>query len=134
MSSLHRPDGSYEPATHFRTYAVPVLRLADLLAALPWGPADQAGRLEVVEQLKIDAQGADVEVLKGAGPWLRDKVVCVTAEAFVFGYEPGYHTAQELVDYMISQGFRLWDQRGGNYLFINSALQAWLPLVDCYTQ
>ena len=68
------------------------------------------------------------------GPWLRDKVVCVTAEAFVFGYEPGYHTAQELVDYMISQGFRLWDQRGGNYLFVNSALQAWLPLVDCYTQ
>ena len=55
------------PHTHTHRYAVPVLRLADLLAALPWGPADQAGRLEVVEQLKIDAQGADVEVLKGAG-------------------------------------------------------------------
>ena len=47
-------------------------------------------------------QGNDVEILKGPAPFL--KVVCVTAEAYVFGYEAGHHTEHELVDYMLSQG------------------------------
>jgi hypothetical protein len=79
-------------------------------------------------------QGNDVEILKGAGHWLGLKVVCVTAEAYVFGYEAGHHTEHELVDYMLSQGFRKWGEHGGDYLFVNNALEAWLPLVDCYTQ
>jgi hypothetical protein len=56
MSSLHKPDGSYEPATHYSTYSVPVVRLADLFALLPWGDEEETGRVAVVEHLKIDAQ------------------------------------------------------------------------------
>ena len=76
-------------------------------------------------------QGNDVEILKGPAPFL--KVVCVTAEAHVSSYEDG-HTAQELMAYMLSQGVRKWGEHASDYLFVNSALEGWLPLVDCFTQ
>ena len=90
-------------------------------------------RVCVRDSLRWCVQGADVEILKGAGHWLRLKVVCVTAEAHVSSYEDG-HTAQELMAYMLSQGFRQWGEHASDYLFVNSALEGWLPLVDCFTQ
>ena len=56
MSSLYKPNDSYEPATHYITYNVPVVRLADLFALIPWGEEGEPGRVAVVEHLKIDAQ------------------------------------------------------------------------------
>jgi hypothetical protein len=56
MSSLYKPNDSYQPAIHYSTYPVPVVRLADLLALLPWGEEGEPGRVAVVEHLKIDAQ------------------------------------------------------------------------------
>jgi len=77
--------------------------------------------------------GSEVEILKGAGLWLRQRVVCVTAEMQAFGYDGG-HAAHELQEYMLTQEFVVWDQTGGDYLFVNTELMAWLPHSDCYSQ
>lgn len=77
--------------------------------------------------------GSEVEILKGAGLWLRQRVVCVTAEMQAFGYDGG-HAAHELQEYMLTQEFVVWDQTGGDYLFVNTELMVWLPHSDCYSQ
>ena len=38
-------------------------------------------KFEYIDYIKIDAQGSDLNILKGAGNYLSDKVVYVTAEA-----------------------------------------------------
>jgi FkbM family methyltransferase len=38
-------------------------------------------KFEYIEYLKIDAQGKDIDILKSAGDYLKEKVVYVTAEA-----------------------------------------------------
>ena len=50
-----------------------------------------------------------------------------------FGYVGG-HTPLELVTYMASQGFQVWQESGGDFLFVNSGLSDWWLDVDCFTQ
>ena len=59
-----------------------------------------------IDYIKIDAQGSDLNILKGAGDYLRERVVYVTAEPD--GYQ--YHGANEcnvqnIQTYMESQNF-----------------------------
>ena len=73
-SSFFEPS-QYE--TRFRTreiIEVPVFTLADFFELLP-------DSLKYVDFIKIDAQGADLDILKGAGDWITKKVVFITAEA-----------------------------------------------------
>ena len=71
---------------------VPVYPLSEFFELLP-------DTLAYVDFIKIDAQGADLDILKGAGDWLTKKVVFVTAEAEVGPYYVGatgnYHTCVE---------------------------------------
>jgi len=71
---------------------VPVYPLSEFFELLP-------DTLPYVDFIKIDAQGADLDILKGAGDWLTKKVVFVTAEAEVGPYYIGatgnYHTCVE---------------------------------------
>jgi FkbM family methyltransferase len=84
------------------TRPVPVLRLEDVLSAIP-------GHLDI-EYLKIDVQGVDLQVLKSAGEQLRRVGrVRVEVEARrvykdVAGEAAG--TEQQTVDYMSRMGFR----------------------------
>jgi FkbM family methyltransferase len=75
-SSFFKPS---EMETRFRTKEiidVPVYTLADFFELLP-------DSIKYVDFIKIDAQGADLDILKGAGDWITKKVVFVTAEAEV---------------------------------------------------
>jgi len=45
-----------------------------------------------------------IQVLKGAGHYLRERIVCVTAEKFEGIYEGG-HTDEQLLDFMSSRLF-----------------------------
>ena len=63
-------------------------------------------RFSYIEWIKIDAQGSDLNILKGAENYLKDRVVYVTAE----GHGGGYHNAEKniekfITEYMISQNF-----------------------------
>jgi FkbM family methyltransferase len=85
------------------TRSVPVLRLEDVLSAIP--------RHLDIEYVKIDVQGVDLQVLRSAGEQLR-RVGRVRVEVErlhvykgVAGEHPG--TEQETVDYMSRMGFKL---------------------------
>jgi len=58
---------------------VPVYPLSEFFELLP-------ETVSYVDFIKIDAQGADLDILKGAGEWLSKKVVFITAEAEVGPY------------------------------------------------
>lgn len=97
-SSLYKPNN-----TMFTTDAVvnvPVFTLKDFFDLLP------LDKIPYIEYIKIDAQGADLEILMGAGKYLSEKVVLITAESEVGNhYLDIKYTKANLVDYMSSIGF-----------------------------
>jgi len=65
-------------------------------------------RFEYIEYLKIDAQGKDLDILKSAGEYLKERVVFVTAEPETIDYENSKNNnVTNIVNYMISQNFIL---------------------------
>jgi FkbM family methyltransferase len=44
-------------------------------------------RFECIDHVKVDAQGEDLKILKGAGKWLQEKCVYVTAEGDGYFYQ-----------------------------------------------
>ncbi len=81
---------------------VPVVSLKMFFDTFPWD------RFEYIDYIKIDAQGSDLNILKGAGDYLKEKVVYVTAEAGGYQYF-GAHDCnrKNIKKYMISQNFKL---------------------------
>lgn len=78
---------------------VPVYSLAHFMSRMDWN------RFQYIEFLKVDAQGSDLDILKGAGDWI-EKVVYVTAEPD--GHQ--YHgcdncNTEEITKYMESHDF-----------------------------
>ena len=81
---------------------VPVISLKMFFDTFPWD------RFEYIDYIKIDAQGSDLNVLKGAGNYLKDRVVFVTAEPDGNQYfGAGDCNTKNIVDYMLSQEFKL---------------------------
>eukprot|EP00747_Dinoflagellata_sp_TGD_P028418 gnl/TRDRNA2_/TRDRNA2_133260_c0_seq1.p2 gnl/TRDRNA2_/TRDRNA2_133260_c0~~gnl/TRDRNA2_/TRDRNA2_133260_c0_seq1.p2 ORF type:complete len:224 (-),score=51.39 gnl/TRDRNA2_/TRDRNA2_133260_c0_seq1:90-761(-) len=82
---------------------VPVLPLEELLKRLPVR----------VERLKVDAQGADLQVLISAGDFLRKKVQTIELECQELEREdwrrlyPDGHTKAEAISFLQQRGFRL---------------------------
>lgn len=102
-SSLNEP-------TRFGTkqlVTVPVIRLDAVLKRLEW-----KGH---IDHLKIDAQGHDLKILRGAGSFLRNLIVCVSPEWRVSGYKEA-HGEQELRDYLSWSGFVYLNE----YTMVNS--------------
>src|SRR3990167_924266 len=63
-------------------------------------------KIPYIEFIKIDSQGADLDILKSAGIYLNQKVVYVTAEPGGDGYEnANYCSKNEITRFMLSQGF-----------------------------
>jgi len=78
---------------------VPVVRLDTFM--------DAAG-IGAVERLTVDAQGADLDVLKSAGERIRNvESVRVEVSVTPFPVYQGAPTKQEIMDYMDAYGFRL---------------------------
>ena len=81
---------------------VPVYSLKMFFDAFPWN------KFEYIDYIKIDAQGSDLNILKGAGEYLKDRVVFVTAEPDGYQYIGADDcNTTNIVDYMKSQGFIL---------------------------
>ena len=79
---------------------VPVYSLKMFFDGFPWD------RFEYIDYVKIDAQGSDLNILKSAGPYLRDRVVYVTAEGDGNQYIGADEcSTQNIIEYMTSQDF-----------------------------
>jgi len=95
-SSLKKPKSDFTEIDSI--VKVPVFNLKDFLDLLP----DD----KIVDYIKIDVQGVDLEVLKGAGSHLSNRVVFVTAEPETKQYDDCIdNTAENITSYMESQGF-----------------------------
>ena len=83
------------------TYKVPVFNLSDFFDLLPFDD------IKFIDYLKVDVQGYDINVLKGAGDYLSDKVVYVTAEPETTQYlNSEENSARNMIQYMESIGFK----------------------------
>jgi FkbM family methyltransferase len=79
---------------------VPVFSLKHFFDLFPWE------QIPYIEYVKIDTQGSDLNVLKGAGKYLSERAVFVTAEADGYQYEGADEDNQGNIHrYMNSIGF-----------------------------
>jgi FkbM family methyltransferase len=79
---------------------VPVYSLKMFFDTFPWN------KFEYIDYIKIDAQGSDLNIIKGAGDYLKERVVFVTAEPDGYQYIGADDcNASNIVSYMTSQGF-----------------------------
>jgi FkbM family methyltransferase len=98
-SSLYKPlDERLGPVNEI--YKVPVYSLKHLFDIFPWN------KFEYIDYIKVDAQGSDLDILKGAGKYLNERVVYVTAEPDGHQYESAEECNEKNIDeYMKSQNF-----------------------------
>jgi FkbM family methyltransferase len=99
-SSLYKPDESKFPPGYTVKHCldVPLFKLSDFFELLP--------PLDYIDYIKIDAQGSDLDIVKGGGDYLRDKVVFVTLEPDGHFYVGADHNnTDNITQYMNSIGF-----------------------------
>lgn len=83
------------------TYEVSVYSLKDFFELLP------LDKIDYIDYIKIDVQGMDINVVKGAGEYLSEKVVYVTIEPEVQQYiNASNNSTENIIDYMTSIGFK----------------------------
>jgi len=83
-----------------RVIEVPVISLQLVFDNFPWD------RFEYIDYIKIDAQGSDLKILKGAKDYLKDRVVYITAEPDGHYYQGAEDCNEQAIDeYMKSQNF-----------------------------
>lgn len=98
-SSLYPHDQQYLGPIE-KIIKVPVYSLKMFFDTFPWD------KFNYIDYIKIDAQGSDLNILKGAGDYLKDKVVYVTAEPDgnqYFGADGC--NIENITNYMTSIGF-----------------------------
>jgi FkbM family methyltransferase len=126
-SSLFRPqDPSLGPVKALReVWTIP---LSSLFEAFPWD------RIPYIDYVKVDVQGADLEVLRSAGPWLAERVVYVTAEPEATAYEGCQGNTREAIEaYMVSQGFQSIDHpHTSDPTFVNRRYAEIAPQISIY--
>ena len=98
--SLLKPTPNEKLGNVIEEYDVPVFSLKDFFDLLPMD------NIEYIDYIKIDVQGKDINVLKGAGKFLTEKVVYVTAEPEDHYYvDSSHNSVSEIINYMTSIGF-----------------------------
>lgn len=96
-SSLYKPTN-----LEYNETQVPVYSLQHFFDLFPWT------KFEYIDYIKIDAQGSDLDILKSAGDYLKERVVYITAEPEDIAYENcGHNNIDEITNYLISQNFQI---------------------------
>jgi len=79
---------------------VPVFTLKNFFDVFDWN------KFPIIEYIKIDAQGSDLDILKGAGEYLKERVVYITAEPEASEYDGCSHNnVSNMRDYLEKQNF-----------------------------
>jgi len=100
-SSLFKPTDTFQQLRPIKSIVnVPVFKLSQFMELLPWN------QVPFVDYIKIDAQGADLDIVKGGEHWISEKVVYITleAESNVYSGCEG-NTLSNINTYMNSIGF-----------------------------
>jgi len=116
-SSFYKPSGVMFDVS--KVIHVPVITLKDFFSVFPW---DQ---VPFIDYLKIDAQGADLDILRGAGDYL-DRIIFITAESTVGNLyvDVKDNDVSKLDEYMRDHGFfRIMHPNTGDPTFVNSRLR-----------
>lgn len=105
----------YEPYQFpYSSYTVPIVPLKRILDFFPFEV------YPVIDYIKIDAQGADLDILKGMGHYLKERVICVTAEPEQNAYKNTNNSIEEILSFMQQQGFkRMKNSRVEDPTFVN---------------
>lgn len=100
-SSIYMPiDHSLGPVK--QKIQVPIYSLSDFFVNFPWG----MNNIHCVDYIKIDAQGSDLDILKSAGKYLRERVIYITAEGECNQYANcSQNNNNDIQMYMESIGF-----------------------------
>jgi len=99
-SSLYKPTNLNRLGPVKSKNLVPVFSLKHFFDIFPWN------RFEYIEYIKIDAQGADFDIIQSAGDYLSEKVVFITAEPESNDYEKCNHnTCKNMETYLINKNF-----------------------------
>ena len=99
ISSLYKPSNDILGPIKEKIQ-VPVYSLNHFFDMFPWN------RFEYIDYIKIDAQGADFDIIKSAGDYLKERVVFITAEPEIYYYEGCNHNTTENMEiYLKSQNF-----------------------------
>lgn len=99
-SSLYKPINLRRLGPIKNKNLVSVFSLKHFFQLFPWD------RFEYIEYIKIDAQGADLDIIQSAGDYLSDKVVFITAEPESNDYENCNHnTCENMENYLITKNF-----------------------------
>ncbi len=79
-------------------------------------------RFPYIEYIKIDAQGSDYDILLGAGDYLKERIVYITAEPECRQYINCEHNnVNNIAKYLESQGFiQVYDKNTDDPTFINT--------------
>lgn len=120
-NSMNAADGSRAEIHTLASFKVPILPMSEFLALVPWD------RFPVIDQVKIDAQGADLRILKGMGDYLQERVVCLSAEGGATGYALS-HSEGDLAAYLTDRGFVHY--QGETYR--NKKFEHLWPTTDCF--
>jgi FkbM family methyltransferase len=113
-SSLYKPSGDgIGPVKEI--VSVPVYSLKHFFDLFPWD------KYEFIDYIKIDAQGSDIDILKGAGNYLSERVVYITAEPEHTQYEKCSHNNENnMYEYLQTQGFvRIYHPNTQDPTFLN---------------
>lgn len=78
---------------------VPLFSLSDFFDLFPFDEHP------LIEYIKIDAQGSDLNIVKSAGQYLSDRVVYITIEAENWRYKNTTNSESDIDVYMASMGF-----------------------------
>lgn len=90
-----------------------------------------------IEYMKIDAQGSDLDILKGAGSYLSERCVYVTVEPENKQYKNTDNSESSIDKYMISQNFvRTYDQNTTDPTYLNKKFSnvEICKKIKCYQQ
>lgn len=110
-SSLIEDNFSVTDQKLHKIWNVPSYRLESVLRHIDWD------RFPFIECIKIDVEGKELDVLKSCGMYL-DRVVYIRAEAFKD--RAGTTKSEDLLEFMESCNFELFDDEEGDYKFINN--------------
>jgi FkbM family methyltransferase len=99
-SSLYKPTNLDRLGNIKDVRPVSVDSLKHFFDIFPWE------KFDYIEYLKIDAQGADIDIIKSAGNYLSERVVFITAEPESNDYENCNHnTVENMEEYLKTQNF-----------------------------
>ena len=78
---------------------VPIHTLASFFGCFPFD------KYKLIDYIKIDAQGSDLDIIKGGGDFIKNHVICLTAEPENCQYLNTTNSLTDICDYMAEIGF-----------------------------